>query len=163
MLLIEDDIHFIHAIPQPTRSQTSTAWHTCTGLLDVQEKMPAVSMPSDSTKLHRRAPVIMKNGVVKQCTRGADVQSVLQYFASTLREFFASSYLGTLSIEHRRVDMSNMKQSCENPKVGNEKLLINQVVFLGKVKIIMMDIQNGDTILTDVILFIDGCKKTNSK
>ena len=89
----------------------------------VQEKMPAVSMPSDSTKLHRRAPVIMKNGVVKQCTGGADVQSVLQYFASTLREFFASSYLGTLSIEHRRVDMSNMKQSCENPKVGNEKLL----------------------------------------
>ena len=159
MLLIEDDIHFIHAIPQPTRSQTSTAWHMCTGLLDVQEKMPAVSMPSDSTKLHRRAPVIMKNGVVKQCTRGADVQSVLQYFASTLREFFASNYLGTLSIEHRRVDMSNMKQSCENPKVGNEKLLIKLFSW----ERLMMDIQNGDTILTDVILFIDGCKKTNSK
>lgn len=105
------------------------------GLLDVQETMPAVSTPSDLTKLHRRVPVTMKSGVVKQCRGGADVQSVLQYFDFTLREFFASSYLGTLPIEHRRVDMSNMRQSCENLRL--ETKAVNQVVFfiIAKIKI----------------------------
>ncbi|KAJ7321789.1 hypothetical protein OS493_033897 [Desmophyllum pertusum] len=121
LLLIEDDIHFIHTSHHPTTSQTSTAWHMCTGLLDVQEKMPAVSTPSDLTKLHRRVLVTMKNGAVKQCRGGADIQSVLEYFDSTLREFFVSSYLGTLSAEHRRVDMSNVKQSCENLRVYSDE------------------------------------------
>ncbi|KAL9986967.1 hypothetical protein ACROYT_G001194 [Oculina patagonica] len=96
LLLIEDDIYFIHTCHHPTTATTSTAWHMCTGLLDVQEKIPAVSLPPDINKLHPTVPVTMKNGVVKQCRRGIDVKSILEKFSSTLHDYFVSSYLSTL-------------------------------------------------------------------
>lgn len=43
LLLTEDDIHFIHATRQPTSSTTSTAWHMCTCLLDILEKISAAT------------------------------------------------------------------------------------------------------------------------
>lgn len=114
LLLIEDDIHFIHACQHPTTTTTSTAWHMCTGLLDVQEKIPVVSLPSDINRLHRTVPVTMKNGAVKQCRGGVDVKSILDKFSSTLHDFLVSSYLTTLPTEYRRLDMTNIRQSCEN-------------------------------------------------
>lgn len=86
----------------------------CTGLLDVQEKIPAVSLPSDINRLHRTVPVTMKTGAVKQCRGGVDVKSILDKFSSTLHDFFVSSYLTTLPTEYRRLDMTNIRQSCEN-------------------------------------------------
>ena len=114
MLLIEDDIHFIHTIRQPTTSTTSTAWHMCTALLDVQDQIPAVPKPQSNTKLHRIVPVTMKNGTVRQCRGGIDVASVLQHFSEALNQFFFSSYLSSLPQGHRTLDMTNMQQSCEN-------------------------------------------------
>lgn len=114
MLLIEDDIHFIHATRQPTSNMTSTAWHMCTGLLDILNKIPAVSVPPDRSKLHRTIAVTMKNGVVKQCRGGVDVQSILTSFSTALDRFFSSTYLSNLSADHRRLDMTTVKQSCEN-------------------------------------------------
>lgn len=121
LLLIEDDIHFIHTCHHPTTTTTSTAWHMCTGLLDVQEKIPAVSLPPDINKLHRTVPVTMKNGVVKQCRGGIDVKSILENFSSTLHDYFVSSYLSILSIEHRRLNMTNVKQSCANLRLKGKK------------------------------------------
>ena len=114
MLLIEDDIHFIHTIRQPTTSATSTAWHMCTALLDVQDQIPAVPKRQNTTKLHRIVPVTMKNGTVRQCRGGIDVAPVLQHFSEALNRFFFSSYLSSLPQGHRTLDMTNMQQSCEN-------------------------------------------------
>ena len=89
MLLIEDDIHFIHTIRQPTTSTTSTAWHMCTALLDVQDQIPAVPKPQNTTKLHRIVPVTMKNGTVRQCRGGIDVTL---YYNTFLRLQIGSSF-----------------------------------------------------------------------
>ncbi|KAJ7323114.1 hypothetical protein OS493_032400 [Desmophyllum pertusum] len=67
IMLVEDDIHFIHASRQPTSSKTSTAWHMCTGIMDVQQSVSALPRPPTVQDLHRIVPVIGKNGAVKQC------------------------------------------------------------------------------------------------
>lgn len=86
----------------------------CTGLLDILDKMPAVFVPPDRSKIHRTVAVTMKNGFVKQCRGGIDVQSILTNFSTALDHFFSSTYLSNLSAEHRRLDMTNVKQSCDN-------------------------------------------------
>ena len=127
MLLIEDDIHFIHTIRQPTTSTTSTAWHMCTALLDVQDQIPAVPKPPNTTKLHRIVPVTMKNGTVRQCRGGIDVAPVPQHFSEALNRFFFSSYLSSLPQGHKTLDMTNRQQSCENLHEVKRKTALNFV------------------------------------
>ena len=47
ILLIEDDIHFIHAPRKPTSSVTSTSWHMCTVLADIHCNIHAVPQNDD--------------------------------------------------------------------------------------------------------------------
>lgn len=113
-MLIEDDIHFIHASRQPTSSETSTAWHMCTALIDVQQSVSALPRPPAVQDLHRTVPVTIKNGTVKQCRGGIDVADVVTHFSRSICQFFESSYMSTLSPEHRNLDMTDARESCEN-------------------------------------------------
>lgn len=113
-MLVEDDIHFIHASRQPTSSKTSTAWHMCTGIMDVQQSVSALPRPPTVQDLHRIVPVIGKNGAVKQCRGGIDVKDILNKFSMSISQFFELSYMATLSPEHRTLNMTDARESCEN-------------------------------------------------
>ena len=97
----------------PVRPAQS-AWHICTGLLDIQEQLCAVKRPRCASDLYRTVPVTMKNGLVRLCRGGINVQSILQHFSLALSEFFVSSYLSSLPPGHKTLDITNVKQSCEN-------------------------------------------------
>lgn len=64
MVLIEDDIHFIHAKHHPKSSVTSTIWHMCTAVVDVQVNMRVVELEEDVTKYHSHVKVTMEDGTV---------------------------------------------------------------------------------------------------
>ncbi|KAJ7376115.1 hypothetical protein OS493_036719 [Desmophyllum pertusum] len=87
IMLVEDDIHFIHASRQPTSSKTSTAWHMCTGIMDVQQSVSALPRPPTVQDLHRIVP-LLKNGAVKQCRGGIDVKDILNKFSMSISQFF---------------------------------------------------------------------------
>ena len=113
-MLIEDDIHFIHAPQHPTSSTTSTAWHMCTGLMDIQPSISAIPRPANCQKLHRIVPVVSKTGAVKQCRGGISTGAILEHFKESISHFFESTYMATLSPQHRTIKMSDAKKSCEN-------------------------------------------------
>ena len=50
MLLIKEDIHFIHAKHHPKSSVTSTICHMCTTVVHVQVNMRVVKLEEDVTK-----------------------------------------------------------------------------------------------------------------
>ena len=64
MVLIEDDIHFIHAKHHPKSSVTSTIWHMCTAVVDVQVNKRVVELEEDVTKYHSHVQVTMEDGTV---------------------------------------------------------------------------------------------------
>ena len=113
-MLIEDDIHFIHAPQHPTSSTTSTAWHMCTGLMDIQPCISAIPRPANCQKLHRIVPVVSKTGAVKQCRGGVSTGAILEHFKESISHFFESTYMAKLSPQHRTIKMSDAKKSCEN-------------------------------------------------
>ena len=102
-MLIEDDVHFIHAQHHPTSDKTSTAWHMCTGLMDVQQSVSAVPRPAESHKLHRVVNVVTKAGAVKQCRGGVSTAAILDHFKVSINKFFELSYMATLSPERRMI------------------------------------------------------------
>ncbi|KAK2548795.1 hypothetical protein P5673_030939 [Acropora cervicornis] len=57
-----DDIHFIHAKHHPKSSVTSTIWHMCTAVVDVQVNMRVVELEEDVTKYHSHVQVTMEDG-----------------------------------------------------------------------------------------------------
>ena len=59
MVLIEDDIHFIHAKHHPKSSVTSTAI-----FVDVLVNMRVVELEEDVTKYHSHVQVTMEDGTV---------------------------------------------------------------------------------------------------
>ena len=113
-MLIEDDIHFIHAPQHPTSSTTSTAWHMCTGLMDIQPSISAIPRPANCQKLHRIVPVVSKTGAVKQCRGGVSTGAILEHFKEAISHFYESTCMATLSPQHRTIKMSDAKKSCEN-------------------------------------------------
>ena len=64
MVLIEDDIHFIHAKHHPKSSVTSTIWHMCTAVVDEQVNMRVVELEEDVTKYHSHVQVTMEDSTV---------------------------------------------------------------------------------------------------
>ena len=64
MVLIEDDIHFIHAKHHPKSSVISNIWHMCTAVVDVQVNMRVVELEEDVTKYHSHVEVTMEDGMV---------------------------------------------------------------------------------------------------
>ena len=73
ILLIEDDIHFIHAPRKPTSSVTSTSWHMCTVLADIHCNIHAVPQNDDFKLNHRSARVVMPDGAIRECRGGIDM------------------------------------------------------------------------------------------
>lgn len=105
---------FYQRTTTPTSSKTSTAWHMCTGLMDIQQSVSAITRPTESRKLHRIVPVVTKTGAVKQCRGGVSTAAILDHFQETISKFFEMTYMATLSPEHRTIKMSDAKESCEN-------------------------------------------------
>lgn len=114
ILLIEDDIHFIHAPRRPTKSITSTCWHMCTVLADIHTDINAVPQNQDINRNHRSVTVTMKDGSIRQCRGGIDIQHLLGYFRVELRKYFSSSFLSSLPAEYAQVNFSNIQDSFQN-------------------------------------------------
>lgn len=114
ILLIEDDIHFIHAPRRPTKSLTSTCWHMCTVLADIHTDINAVPQNQDINRNHRSVTVTMKDGSIRQCRGGIDIQHLLGYFRVELRKYFSSSFLSSLPAEYAQVNFSNIQDSFQN-------------------------------------------------
>jgi len=113
-MIMEDDIHFIHASRQPTSDETSTAWHMCTALVDIHQSLPVLTRPTEVQDLYRIVDVNKKNGTAKQCRGGIDVTDVLNHFSTSISQLFELSYMATLTPEHRTLNMTDAKQNCEN-------------------------------------------------
>jgi len=113
LLLLEDDIHFIHTKKSPRSSVTSTALHMCTTMIDVQEKIEAIPR-TDS--IHRNVRVAMKNGVFADCRGGVNVHDLMLFFErnGSFFKYFFSSYLEHCPIQYRCLDLSVARESCEN-------------------------------------------------
>ena len=111
IMLIEDDIYFIHAPQHPTSSTTSTDWHMCTGLMDIQASISAIPRTANCQKLHRIIPVVSKTGAVKQCRGGVSTGAILEHFKE-----FISHFLSQRTWPHypHSTKMSDAKKSCEN-------------------------------------------------
>ena len=56
--------HIIHAKHHPKSSVTSTIWHMCTAVVDVQVNMRVVELEEDVTKYHSHVQVTMEDGTV---------------------------------------------------------------------------------------------------
>ncbi|XP_068690715.1 uncharacterized protein [Montipora foliosa] len=120
-MLIEDDIHFIHAPQHPSSSTTSTAWHMCTGLMDIQPSVSAITRPAECQKLHRVVPVVSKTGTIKQCRGGVSIEAILGHFKNHVNQFFELTYMATLPPEYRTIKMRDAKKSCENLRVYSDE------------------------------------------
>ena len=110
-MLIEDDIHFIHAPQHPTSSTTSTAWHMCTGLMDIQASISCIPQPANCQKLHRIVPVVSKTGAVKQCKGGVSTGAIMEHFKESISHFSSQR---TWPHYPHSTKMSDAKKSCEN-------------------------------------------------
>ncbi|KAJ7394833.1 hypothetical protein OS493_000668 [Desmophyllum pertusum] len=117
ILLVEDDIHFIHAPRKPSSSTTSTSWHMCTALADIHDEIEAVPQNVDINQNHRSVRVTMTDGTVRQCRGGIDINHLLGYLRVKLPSYFSSSYLSSLPGEYKRFDLSNVQHSFENLRV----------------------------------------------
>lgn len=89
IMLIEDDIYFIHAPQHPTSSTTSTDWHMCTGLMDIQASISAIPRTANCQKLHLIIPVVSKTGAVKQCRGGVSTETILEHFKESISHFLS--------------------------------------------------------------------------
>lgn len=114
ILLIEDDIHFIHAPRKPTSSLTSTSWHMCTVLADIHPEIQAIPQNNDVNHNHRSVRVAMPEGSIRQCREGIDIDHLLGFFRVELPKYFSSSFLSSLSPEYTQVNFSNIQESFQN-------------------------------------------------
>lgn len=114
IVLIEDDIHFIHAPRKPTSSLTSTSWHMCTVLADIHPEIQAIPQNNDVNHNHRSVRVAMPDGSIRQCRGGIDIDHLLGFFRVELPKYFSSSFLSSLSPEHTQVNFSNIQESFQN-------------------------------------------------
>lgn len=100
MVLIEDDIHFIHAKHHPTSSVTSTTWHMCTAVVDIHDNMKAVDLQDDVTMNHRNVQVTMEDGTVRPCRGGIDIQHLLGFVSIESGKYYRQSFLQHLPLKN---------------------------------------------------------------
>ena len=110
MVLIEDDIHFIHTKHHPTSSVTSTTWHMCTAVVDVHDNIKAVDL-EDVTKNHRNVQVIMEDGTVRPCRGGIDIQHLLGFVSVESGNYYHQSFLQHLPLQFKEFNLSNVEKS----------------------------------------------------
>ena len=94
MILLVDDFHSNHAIPQSDTATTSTAVHMASCLLDVHETIPAIKVPSSSDKLHG------SGSRQEICRGGICVQTALKVFEEFMVEYH-HTYLASLPEKYR--------------------------------------------------------------
>lgn len=56
----------------------------------------------------------MKDGSIRQCRGGIDIQHLLGYFRVELTKYFSSSFLSLLPAEYTQVNFSNIQDSFQN-------------------------------------------------
>ena len=111
MILIEDDIHFIHAKHHPTSSVTSTTWHMCTAVVDVHNNMKAVDLQDDVTKNHHHVQVTMEDGTVRPCRGGIDIQHLLGFVSVESGNYYRQSFLQHLPLQFKEFNLPNVEKS----------------------------------------------------
>ena len=111
MVLIEDDIHFIHAKHHPKSSVTSTIWHMCTAVVDVHDDMRAVELEEDVTKYHSNVRVTMEDGTVRACRGGIDIQHILGFVSVESGNYYRQSFLQQLPLQFKEFNLSNVEKS----------------------------------------------------
>jgi len=111
---VDDDIHFIHAPRKPSSSTTSTSWHIHTALADIHSEIQAVPQNEDITQNHRSVRVAMKDGSIRHCRGGIDIDHLLAYLRVELPKYFSTSFLSSLPNEYKRFNTSDVQDSFDN-------------------------------------------------
>ena len=111
MVLIEDDIHFIHAKHHPTSSVTSTTWHMCTAVVDIHDNMKAVDLQDDVTMNNRNVRVTMEDGAVRPCRGGIDIQHLLGFVSIESGKYYCQSFLQHLPLQFKEFNLSNVEKN----------------------------------------------------
>ena len=88
ILLIEDDIHFIHAPRRPTSSVTSTPWYTCTVLADIHWNIHAAPQNDDTKLNHWSSRVVMPDWAVKEWRGRIDIDHLFGHFRVKTAQIF---------------------------------------------------------------------------
>jgi len=120
VVLLEDDMHFIHTKKSPRDMITSTCWHMCTGLADIHDHIPSLQRPT-VLPVHREIHVLMKNGNRAFCRGGVSIEDILEYFTNNgaVSSYYLNSYLEAAPREYTELDLSIAKKSCDNLRYKN--------------------------------------------
>ena len=112
MLLLEDDINFIHASRHPKGSETSTIWHMSTALADIHPQIRALCADCYTKNRHRQVPMQMPDGSI-HLSGGIDTQHLLGFLKVQLLQYFCGSLLSQLPERFRQCNMSDVVDSFE--------------------------------------------------
>ena len=100
MIYLLDDFHNIQTVRLPgANMKLSLATHMASNLLDIHQRVPAILLPSDKSKIHRIVTVNCK-GQTKQCRGGIDTN----YLSQLLKDCngaLKSTFLASLSDHFR--------------------------------------------------------------
>ena len=100
----------IHTVQDPKKSETSTAMHFATELIDIYPRVDAIQLPGNgSTSLHRNVKV---KG--QPCLGGADALVLKKIFAKILNQTFDKSLLQSLPQPFREFDIINADNCIEH-------------------------------------------------
>ena len=100
----------IHTVQDPKKSETSTAIHFATELIDIYQRVVAIQLPANgNTSLHRNFRV--KD---QPFLGGADALVPRKLFKKTLTKSFDDSLLQSLPQPFREFDITNADNCIEH-------------------------------------------------
>jgi len=100
----------IHTVQDPKKSETSTAMHFATELIDIYPRVVAIQLPANgNTSLHRNVRV--KD---QPCLGGADALVLKKLFKKTLTKSLDESLLQSLPQPFCEFDITNADNCIEH-------------------------------------------------
>ena len=107
LMLIIDDIHFIHSLRHPKASDTSTSIDMATILLDHQPGISAVKRPPDVKQIHRHVTVQLEQNKKVTYRGWIECQELVNFMLEKMENYFQQSFLESLPIGYKKFDLSN--------------------------------------------------------
>eukprot|EP00118_Oscarella_pearsei_P006253 m.28392 g.28392 ORF g.28392 m.28392 type:complete len:944 (+) comp30747_c0_seq1:253-3084(+) len=106
-VLVIDDFHCVHTIPRPTSSETSTAVHMATSIVDIQSLIPSIPLPSVSIHYWPDDAA---------CKGGINVRRLCDYVSERLLEYCQLTCLAALPTPFQHLDTSDIESSLVNQR-----------------------------------------------
>ena len=101
-LLIIDDFHTIHTIQRPTSSETSTAIHMATCLINVHDAIASLALPPASVRYWPSADV---------CKGSVNVGRVIDLLNEYFPFYCKSTWMTTLPVAFSHLDYNDLEKS----------------------------------------------------